>query len=412
MPQAPSIRGAFTTYDSTSTTLNTDSIFRHRDIDPDIPFRRPYDAAFYRFLMAVNHGRMATADKVEWGEQEMMPNFITLSADAASGDTSLTVNNAYNAIPGDKLFNWRTLEAVRLDAVDSATQVSVAAVTGYGRGFAGTTAAAMRVGDRLYKLGTALTEHGRSPVAVNVNPDPKFNYCSYYVALSAVGRLQENSVMLGNFGQLDEDMMQKKWQQEQQINQDLWKGRRARIAVTAAAAHDSGGGNLYQMDGFDRQVHTHSFDLTGVLRMTWEQWNEILSPMFDNDPGDRQMYSGKNVVSSLVATARGNTQLTSYPSIVEGTEVTALKVDGGTLHIIHDYDGLPPGSARIVHPGFAEYRERVGMEAQWVMNTQLPSQVMETNHTLLAGGCLLIKNEAVHGKIDNLSGPFTRGILD
>jgi len=412
MPQEMSIRGAFSTYDATSTALNTGGIFRHRDIDQDIPFRRPYGAAFYRYLTAVPHGRISIQDKTEWGEQDMLPNYVTVSADATYNATTITVNNAYNCIPGDKLLNWRTDEAVRLNAVSGATTIDTAAITGYGRGFAGTTAAAMRVGDKLYKMGTALTEHGRSPVAVNVMPDDKYNYSSYYIKLVHVGRLQENSAMLGNFGKIDEQMMKKKWQQNQEINLDLWKGRRALIVVSAAAAHDDGGGNLYQMNGFDRQVLTHAIDLTGVTSITWEMMNEIISPIFDNDPGDRQIYVGKNFNNALTNTARGNTQLTTYPSIIEGTEVTAIKVDGGTLHVIKDYDGLPPGSARIVHPKFVEYRERQGMEPQWVMNTQLPTQVMETTHTLLAGGTLIVKNEATCGKIDNLYGPFTRGISD
>lgn len=412
MPQAPSIRGPYITYDATATALNTGGIFRHRDIDSDIPFRRPYSAMFYNYLTVVPHGRTAVQDKVEFGEQEMLPNYVTLSADAGSGDTSLTVNNAYNVIPGDKLFNWRTGEAIRLSDVSGATTIDVAVTTGYGRGFGGTTAAAMRVGDRLYKMGTALTEHGRSPVAVNIMPEELYNYCSYYIKLVHVGRLQENSAMLGNFGKLDLQMMEKKWQQDQEVNLDLWKGKRALIVVTAAAAHDSGGGNLYQMDGFDAQVRTHSFDLSGVSSMTWEQWNEIISPVFDNDPADRNMFVGKNVNTSLTATARGNTVLSTYPSIIEGTQVTVIAVDGGTVHVIKDYDGLPPGSARIVHPGFVEYRERQGMDVQWIMNTQLPTQVMETTHTLLRGGTLLVKNEAVHAKIDNLGGPFDRGIRD
>ena len=206
--------------------------------------------------------------------------------------------------------------------------------------------------------------------------------------------------------------MEKKWQQDESVNLDMWNGSRTRISVSAAAAHDSGGGNLYQMNGFDKQVLTNSVDLDGVTSLTWEMINEIISPVFRAYPGDRWMYVGEDVDSALTNCSMGNTVLSVYPSIIEGTEVTKVKVRGGTLHVIRDYDGLPPGSARIVHPKFVEYRERNGVQAQWIMNTQLPTQVMETMHTLIRGGTLIVKMEACHMKIDNLDGPSTRGIIN
>ena len=172
-----------------------------------------------------------------------------------------------------------------------------------------------------------------------------------------------------------------------------------------------GGGNLYQMNGFDAQVHTHSHDLSTVSQMTYELWNEILSPLFDNDSGDRFMNCGKNVMASIHNTARGNVTPVVYPSILEGVNITAIKVDGGTVNLVPDYDGLPPGSARVWHPGFVEYREREGMSEQWIMNTKLPTQVMDNVNTLMAGGTLIVRNEECHAKIDGVGGPFSRGLV-
>lgn len=411
MYQLKSIRGPFTTYDATATALNDGGIFRVRDIEPDIPFKRPYSAMFYKFLSAVPHGRVATQDKVLFGEQEKELNFVTVNATTSSNADSITVTDAYNCVAGDKLINWRTGEIVRLDAVDSATVISTAATPGYGRGFNGTTAAAMRIGDRLYKMGNALTERGRTPDVVNKEPVEAYNYCSYYIAAVSTTLLQENSVMLGNFGKMSEQMANKLHAFREQINVDLYKGRRALTVVSAAAAHDSGGGNLYQMNGFDAQVHTHSHDLSAVTQMTYELWNEILSPLFDNDSGDRFMNCGKNVMASIHNTARGNVTPVVYPSILEGVNITAIKVDGGTVNLVPDYDGLPPGSARVWHPGFVEYREREGMSEQWIMNTKLPTQVMDNVNTLMAGGTLIVRNEECHAKIDGVGGPFSRGLV-
>ena len=411
MYQLKSIRGPFTTYDATATALNDGGIFRVRDIEPDIPFKRPYSAMFYKFLSAVPHGRVATQDKVLFGEQEKELNFVTVNATTAYNADSITVTDAYNCVAGDKLINWRTGEIVRLDAVDSATVISTAATPGYGRGFNGTTAAAMRIGDRLYKMGNALTERGRTPDVVNKEPVEAYNYCSYYIAAVSTTLLQENSVMLGNFGKMSEQMANKLHAFREQINVDLYKGRRALTVVSAAAAHDSGGGNLYQMNGFDAQVHTHSHDLSTVSQMTYELWNEILSPLFDNDSGDRFMNCGKNVMASIHNTARGNVTPVVYPSILEGVNITAIKVDGGTVNLVPDYDGLPPGSARVWHPGFVEYREREGMSEQWIMNTKLPTQVMDNVNTLMAGGTLIVRNEECHAKIDGVGGPFSRGLV-
>ena len=412
--QLKSINGPFITYDATAgqTALNTGSIFRVRDIDPDIPYKRPYSALFYKFMSIVPHGRIATQDRVEYGEQEKTHNFLTVSASAAAGAAAITVTDAYNCVAGDKLINWRTGEIIRLDAINSEIAISVAATTGYGRGFAGTTAAAMRIGDRLYKMGNALTERGRTPGFSSKLPVERYNNCSFYIAAVGTSKLQENSVMLGNFGKMSEQMADELHAFREGINVDMWKGRRSLTVVTAASAHDLGGGNLYQMNGFDEQVTTHAFDLSGVGQMTWELWNEILSPVFDNDAGDRFLYCGKNVSASIKNTARGNVVPSVYPSKLEGVNITAIDVDGGTVHVVPDYDGLPPGSARLVHPMFVEYREREGMSEQWIMNTKLPTQVMDNVNTLMAGGTLIVKNEEVHAKIDNVGGPFTRGLID
>ena len=409
--QTKSIYGPLITYDATNTTLNDGGIFRVRDIEPDIPFKRPYSALFYKFLTAAPEGPLATQDIVYFGEQEKYMNFVTVLTSTTSGATAIVVTNAYNCVPGDKLINWRTGEIVRLDEIDSATQISTASTTGYGRGFSGTTAAAMKMGDRLYKMGNALTERGRTPGTNVKMPVAMSNYCSFYVAAVATVKAQENSVMLGNFGRMNEQMANMMFAFREQINVDLWKGRKALIVVAAASAHDLGGGNLYQMDGFDAQVRTHSFDFSGIGHITWELWNETLSPAFDNDSGDRFLYCGKNVYSSLINTARANVHPTEYKSVIEGVMVDVINVDGGTVHLIRDYDGLPPGSARLVHPGFVEYREREGYGEQWIMNTKLPTQIQDNVNTLVSGGTLIVRNEEVHAKIDNVFGPFTRGLV-
>jgi len=414
MSNTASIHGAYLTYDATAgqDALNTGGIFRVRDIDPDIPFKRSYSAMFYRFLTAVPHGRTASQDKVQWGEQERILNYLTVQASAASGATSIDVTNAYNAVPGDKFINWRTGEIIRIMALTDANTITTPATTGYGRGFVGTTAAAMRIGDRLYKMGNALTEKGRTPQTLSKMPTDAYNYCSFYIEAVDVTRQQENSVMLGNFGKMSEKMANTLHNFREKINMDLWKGKRALIVVASGAAHDLGGGNLYQMNGFDEQVKTHAWDLDDIGQMTWELWNEILSPPFDNDSGDRFMYCGKNVMASIRSTSRGNVVPTVYPSILEGVNITAITVDGGTVHLVPDPDGLPPGSARLVHPSFVEYRERDGYGEQWIMNTKLPTQVQEEVNTLVAGGTLVLKNEETMLKLDNLGGPFTRGIKD
>lgn len=413
MYQTNSINGPFLTYDATAgqTALNAGSIFRMLDLEPSIEFKRPYDAVFYKFLNAVNHGKLATQEKVEWGEQEMLANYVTVSAATGASDTSITVTNAYNCVPGDKLYCWETDEMIRLDAIDSATVISCAAVTGYGRGFAGTTSAAMKAGYRLYKMGNALTERGRTPQAINKMPVPFYNYNSYYVSAVEAVKAQENSIMLGNFGKISERMMNVVFEQRRNVETDLWKGKRTLVVVTAAAAHDSGGGPLYQMNGFDQQVVTHAHDLTKVTQMTYELWCEILGPLFTIDSRDRQMYCGANVTASLMNTARGNTVFDQYRSVIEGVNVTAIKVDGGTVHVIPDHDGLPPGSARVVLSDNVEYREREGMSEQWVMNTQLPTQVRDITHTFMCGGTLVVHNEETMAKIDGLGGYSSRGLL-
>jgi hypothetical protein len=338
-----------------------------------------------------------------------------VSSLAAAGDASITVTNAYNCVPGDKLYCWETNEAIRLDAIDSATVISCAAVTGYGRGFGGTTAAALKPGYRLYKMGNALTERGRTPQAINKMPIPFYNYCSYIIAAVEGVKAQENCEMLGNFGKISDRMLNVVYEARRAFNVQLWKSKRSLDVVSAAAAHDLGGGNLYQMNGFDEQVVTHAHDLSKVNQVTYRMWCEILGPLFNLDSRDRMMFAGSNVIASLTSTAQGQhaciVENEPEPETLKGINITSIKVDGGTVHVVPDQEGLPPGSARVVLMDNVEYREREGMSEQWIMNTQLPTQVRDITHTFMFGGTLVVHNEATHAKIDNLGGVDRRGLI-
>lgn len=396
--------GAFSTYDTVETGLNDGTIFRVRDVESEVSYRNRNSAEFYRFLNYLRSGQPATQPKHEFGEQDKAPNYVVVKDAVNSSAVSIDVFDAYQCVANDVLYNTRTGEIIRLDAIDDADTISVAATTGYGRGHQGSTAAAMNIGDHLLKIGNQLAEEGTAADSRGVTPVALYNYLEAFQKTWQVTLMQESSEMLDGVGQIDETYMRSLWEFQEEINAALYFSRRA-LEVAAD-------GNLYSMNGFDQQVRSHSIDFGGIVTPSWELFNENFSRLFDANAssGEKIVFLGQGAYHSIISAARAVGIKDENEETIYFTEVTVIPVDGGNLHLVKDYRTFRgptlSGAGRVIDPAHVEYVPYRGWDLMIKPNVQANNQPTLRKDMAMQAGTLVVKHEDTHARFSGLSAAF------
>jgi len=398
-----SFSGAFETYSASNTTLNDGSIFRIQDNDMQIYWKNKNSAEFYKLLQFIATGRTLSQPKWSFGKNDKSKPYVIVKAAAASGATSIDVFDAYNCVAGDVLHNPRTGEQIRVDAIDDSDTISTASATGYGRGFAGSTAAAMVIGDYLFKVGRAIAHKGSAPDANNVMPTSDFNYCEWWVKTIENNKVQEATKMLDGVGMRDETYMRKVWEMDEEINYALFFGRRS-------LAYESEGA-LYTMNGVDQQILTHVRSGAGLAYPTWELFNEWISPTFDDNSSSdsKVLFVGKNLFHVILSAARGmNVQFASFQTVL-GSTVVRILVDGGSVDIVKDYKALQgplSGDGFVIDSAHVEFRPFNNYGRVVIPNVQANSEIFKAKDTIVQAGSLALFHEGAHMRLKDFEGPF------
>lgn len=403
-----SFPGAHETYSVDNPELNDGSIFRIRDIDLQLYWSNKNSAEFYKFLRSVPSGKTLMQPRWEYGETDKTKPFVVVKLDAASGATSIDVFDAYNVVAGDVLHNPRTGEHIRIDAVDDSDTISTAATTGYGRAFAGSTAAAMKVGDYLMKIGRVIAHNGLAPDVNNVMPTKNFNHVEFWVKGTHVNEVQGATRMLDGVGQRTEHYARKIWEQDEEINNALFFGKRS-LAYEAE-------GPLYTMNGLDQQIHTHVRSGLGITHPTFELFNEWFSPSFDatSSSATKALFSGQNLYHVFLEAARAvGINPTSYLTRL-GSTVTGIDVDGGSIEIVKDYKtllGPLAGDGFLVDTRHVEFRpfNKYGRVVQ--TGVQDNDDLFNEKDVFIQAGSLAVFHEESHMRLRDFSGPFGTAIL-
>lgn len=400
--------GAFETYSTSNTTLNDGSIFRIQDNDMQIYWGNKNSAEFYKFLQYIATGRTLNQAKWSFGKNDKTKPYVIVKADAASGATAIDVFDAYNCVAGDVLHNPRTGEQIRVDAIDDSDTISTAATTGYGRGFAGSTAAAMKIGDYLFKIGRVIAHKGLAPAANNVMPTFAFNYAEWWVKTLEVNKVQEQTAMLDGVGKRDETYMRKVWEMDEEVNYALYFGRRS-LAYEAEGA-------LYTMNGVDQQILTHVRSGYGIAYPTWELFNDWFSPTFDANSSSaaKSLFCGQNLYHAFLSAARAvNVTMTNYPTKL-GSVVTGVSVDGGEVDLVKDYKALQgplAGDGFLLDSAHIEFRPFSGYGRVVVPNVQANDDVFTQKDTIIHAGSVALFHEEAHMRLKEFSGPFGSKVL-
>jgi hypothetical protein len=403
------LSGALRTYNSSELSLLNYGVdvFRVRDIELMVPWKRQSSAELYKFLTNTGTGSVLSQPKFEFGaSRDKYPDGVIVKAAAAAGDVNLTVYDAYMVVPGMRLVCDRTGEHLRVSSVTDGSTIVCAATTGYGRGFAETTASALVIGDKLRFTTNLVAEFGHAPGVRRRGPSPmRWNYPEFWRAAWSTSTMQEGTVMIDGIGQIGEAEMMEMWAHQEGVNAAMWLGRRYFV--------EEADGPLYVMDGFDAQVTKHNADLSNVVTAPWTFWNEMFLPVFQESAssGSKDLYCGPNVYSTLVNSARAVGLKPENQETIWGTSVTQLVLDEGyTVNIIKDYEffkGARAGDARLVDGGYVEFRPYNGWQQKIIPNIEDNDQKgIVVKHMLLEGGSMKVDHPECHMKLTGFRGPF------
>lgn len=179
---------------ATRAAVDTASVLQERrDIDysNDIALLEPDKQPLTVLLRRLN--KVTTPSSVyHWFEDELAPKWGKVTAEAAAGDTAITVNNASLFTPRDIIKNARTGEVMQVTAVnDASNQLTVR------RGYGTTPAAAISEGDDVVILGNSNEENAKSPQVNLRQPVMRTNFTQIFRKPVSISRTASKERMRG-----------------------------------------------------------------------------------------------------------------------------------------------------------------------------------------------------------------------
>jgi hypothetical protein len=144
-----------------------------QNIDPKIRWKYNSIAPFLTILQKLGGHKNVTKNfKLEWYNRDTIPQSVVNSAAEGAADMIAFADGQFQLLRADDLlYNQRTAEVVRIDATPTAAgDVTVI------RGYAGTTAAAVLLGDTWRRLASAVGEWSDVRDLIGQDPSTEFNY--------------------------------------------------------------------------------------------------------------------------------------------------------------------------------------------------------------------------------------------
>jgi hypothetical protein len=151
----------------TTGTINTET--RNKRFVEDMLQELEPEAGPLTTIMSRLGADTATDTKVEWFEDQLLPDFDVLAGALAAGDATMTVTNYKFYRKGD-LVRVNDNEVVRVSATPSSATVTIT------RGFGSIAAAAAGVGSRLFILSSAGMEFDTYRDQLTTQKVPRYNY--------------------------------------------------------------------------------------------------------------------------------------------------------------------------------------------------------------------------------------------
>ena len=348
---------------------------------------------------------------VNWTEDTRLNTATKLNSVMTVADTFLDLLDSYIVVVNSFIVFPSTGEIVRVSAVDYdkssgwTTAGGATANVTVVRGQCGTGQVAGAVGDYAIALPAYMAELSDPRGGVGRLPGTRqHNFISIASKTLKVSRVQENSGMLDNWGQIPKASIDTILDMRRELSYALlFQARATYTTPNEGQMYISQGALHYNKDGF--------LDLgTMVNKMTWPIMNDYLEKRFEADASSLQktLLAGQTLFSSLLKVGRDLGKVEAGQPYFEPelkTMAFQIKTDGGyVVNVLLDKFGLSSayGLASwgflfdMAHISGAKYKN---LGFQWFQNIQDNRSIMLREDTFMGSFSLIMKHQSCHGVI-------------
>lgn len=286
----------------------------------------PNGTAPLNALLSMAQSEATDDPKFNHFRDELPARVLTVNAALTSVVTDLTVTNITDnnfVVPNTLLLNTTTNEIVRATANGGATTVTVQ------RGVAGSTAAAMAVGQRLVIIGYADQEGAGKPVPSTFDPTTDFNFTQIFKTGVALTNTQKSTYL--RTGSKEQEMVMKALKLHMaDIERAMFWGRRFEEGGSTAQPRRFTGG-LFNL------INNVTDAATGFATANTITENEFDRLLIENifAWGNKQKLAicGPRVISNLQRIAKNRWQPTQVTGSY-GVNMTAYSTFAGDLNVM------------------------------------------------------------------------------
>lgn len=347
-------------------------------------------------------GMELTNPRINWTELERLESATTLSATVSSSATSMTLTDPYVVVVGSFVVFPADGEVCEVTAVNYTTKV--ATIT---RSRGGTTAVAKASGDAVIVLPSYMAEKSGVKDGTGQYPgEPMYNYISIASQSFSVTKMQDNTDMYDNWGQIP----------RAQVETVLSFRRKLGFALYFAARDTyltADSGQMYIGGGAIHYIKSNVLDLgSRAGNANWITINDFFESLFVSDASsqEKSCWVGQNLYRMLLRFARENNRLDTAPYFEDQifrTDTFVISTEEGhRVNVFLDKYGLKSGEPYYLGDwGFCFDLAHIrgghfkGMQAQWFQNIQDNDDVMVRKDAYFQSWAMVMKHESCHGLI-------------
>jgi hypothetical protein len=334
---------------------------RVRDVEPELQQLEPEAGPLTQILSRLET-MSATDRKIEWFEDQLLPDFDILASNLAAGDATMTVTNFKYFRAGD-LVRVNDNEVVRVSATPTTTSVAIT------RGYGSIAAVAATAPCRLFIVSDAGMEFDTYRDQLTTQKIPKYNYIQ---DLSTPMSFTDHDMATETFAGKDLPNEHRKGIIEQKKKQEksLFLGQ-PYLDTTGAHPVATSAGMLYY-------IQTNVKDVSGGF--TEAEFEDFLRICFRYGSAQKMVFCSPKLIQSINGFSRSKLQ-TYCDDDSYGVTITEYKNAGRRVGLIeeklltnaslNDMSGIA-GYGFLIDPANVKMAYMQGMGTQLAENLQNP----------------------------------------
>lgn len=347
---------------------------------------------------------------INWTEDSRMESATTFDDAVSASDTYIDLVDPYIAVVDTYLFVSETSEIMRVDEVDYTkanswtNDASATCNVKVTRGMNGTAAVAATVGQHAVAMGPFMAEQSDPKDGVGRLPgESMLNYVSVVSQTFSVTKMQDNSMVFDNWGQVPKAMLDTVFDLRHRMQYALLFNAKATRATTDE-------GQLYMSAGALNYVKDGFLDLGNAQSdLTWPIFNDYAESRFDpaaSSPS-KLLLAGPHLFRTMLKFAREIGRLEDGPYYDEaiGGNTFRISTDGGyNIVVVMDKWGLQSlyglgNWGFLLDMGNIMGAHYDGLEFQWIQNIQANRSVMQREDCFMGSFSLIMLHQETHGVI-------------